>query len=328
MQTYNNHLKYNWSGKKKRTSKDDIFNCDVGVCTQTPMDFRAECMRAADLMYQSTDKELVVHFSGGIDSEIICKSLIYCNHPFKVSIGKFRNDLNKHDIDYAFKFCKKYDIPFKVIDLNIIKWFETDWNPYRDEEFPNYNWSKAMHKYMMSKTKGYQIFGEGHVDLLYDPRNLESEKTIYFPSQVFKRSDWIEDTTLEARFYLIHFEYLLEVMSYMNINEIDGCPLFYMYTPELFISYIREYPNQKLLQGKVEWSKQFGISNYRLKQDITRKSWPELEPRIKYTGLEFIRDIAWDDNEKQSKIHKLGSPGNDVAFHKFEEYYKRIRGGF
>jgi len=88
---HNNYIKYGWGNNlyDKRRNAEDIFWFKFGKCTQEPMSWRQECVRAADLIYQSTDKQIVINFSGGIDSEIICMSFLLAEHPFKVHICKF-----------------------------------------------------------------------------------------------------------------------------------------------------------------------------------------------------------------------------------------------
>jgi len=47
-------------------------------------DFYTECINTAKFIRASTDKELIVANSGGLDSEIVCRSFIAAEIPIRV----------------------------------------------------------------------------------------------------------------------------------------------------------------------------------------------------------------------------------------------------
>ena len=342
-QYYNNYLKYGWGDNiyGNRTNKKEKFWFKFGKCTQPPMDFRSECLRAADLIYQSTDKEIVVHFSGGIDSEIICISFLLLRHPFKVHICRFSHDLNKHDIDYAVKFCKKHNIEYSFTELDIKSYFESDCLHYRKVEFPNPYWAKNEQKFLMDNGgSGFQIIGEGDLFLSHDLLNLKKQSyknCFHFPGSPIRPRCWNTARRLDDDIYLMVYEPYFQVSSHMEENNIDGCCLFYAYTPELIASYLQDdfvidwltyceltdlstnrlypYAGKMLTADEYRSNGHFGGGNsiMRFKKNLKFKHFPEMEDRPKYTGLEHLQPEIIKYTDYISEKHLFDTPGNNVV---------------
>ncbi len=341
-QYYNSYITYGWDDNifGKRIYDDEIFWYKFGRCTQQPMDWRSECLRAADLIYQSTDKQILIHFSGGIDSEIVCKSFLENGHPFKVRICRFNDNLNKHDIDYAIKFCKQYNIDYSFFELNILEYFKTDCYHYRDIKYPNPFWHKNLHKMFLDNGFGYQIIGEGDPFLSHDLLNIKKQSykdSFHFPGCPIRPWAWNKNRALDDDIYLMIYEAFIEVSAHMDEYNIDGCCLFYIYTPELLYSYLmenlvqdwltycklKELPNNRTYPyaggflSKEEYKNighiGGGNSIMRFKKNLKFNSWPELNKRPKYTGLEMIKPQVIKFINKISKLQPFDSPGNNVV---------------
>lgn len=294
MFSHDNYIKYGWDKGK--------FYVKYGRCKREPMSFRNECINAADLIYDSTEKKILIHFSGGIDSEVVCRSFLEAKHPFEVCIWKYEDGLNEHDIKYAIKFCKKYDIKYTVVELNIIEFIKQD--------LPNHHWWSNVSKHMIEQNDGYQILGDGHVNFNHDPLNAS-----YIPP-VLLHTRFYQGEKLEAKTYKVFAESQhADITSHME----EGCSGFFHYTPELMLSFIRDeyiqnwlgycdlrninpkklYP---LLHPKTKKTtfllgrKYVEILNVNCTLDIRPfvkyKHWPELEFRPKYTGIDKIRPLV------------------------------------
>src|SRR5687768_12507692 len=94
--SYNNHSKYGWGNdwfnKPERTHSG--FQVTFGKSVGTPGSFRDECVRAARLIGESTKEPIVVALSGGVDSEVIARSFLEAEIPFKAVIVRFTGDVN------------------------------------------------------------------------------------------------------------------------------------------------------------------------------------------------------------------------------------------
>jgi len=341
-QYHNNYITYGWGNKLygKRENDEDIFWYKIGSCTQEAMDWRSECIRAADLMYQSTDKHIVVHFSGGIDSEIICRSFLEAGRPFKVRICNFKNNLNKHDIDFAVKFCKENNVEYSFFDLDIEEFLESDCYQYRNVKYPNPLWQKNLQKMFLDNGFGFQIFGDGDPMLSHDILNIKKQcykNPSHFPGCGIRPSAWNPNRRLDDDIYLMVYESYINLSSYMEEHNIDGCSLFSLYTAELLYSALLDdilqdwltyctlelLPENRLYPygGKLLTSEEYkkvghlggGNNIMRAKINIKHKYWPELEPRPKYTGLEHLQPLILKYTDEITAKHPFDSPGNNVV---------------
>jgi len=354
-QYYNNYIKYGWGSSLygKRENSEDTFWYKFGSCTQPPMDWRSECVRAADLIYQSTDKEILIYFSGGIDSEIVCRSFIEAGHPFKVRICKFKNDLNKHDIDYAIKFCKEHNVDYSFFDLDIEEYLNTDCYHYRHVKYPNPYWHRNLQKMFLDNGYGFQIIGDGDAKLSHDLLNIKKQcykNGFHFPGCAIRPSAWNTERRLDDDIYLMIYEVEMEVSSYMEENNIDGCHLFFNYTPELTYSYLLDdliddwltycklevLPKDRLYPYGGEY---LSVEDYkkvghmgggncimRFKKNIKYKYWPELEPRPKYAGLELIQPLISRYVDEISIKQPFDTPGNNVITIPYDKLMKDLKG--
>lgn len=76
-------------------------------------------INAARLCAATLGPNPVLCLSGGIDSQSMLYSWIEAGLKFDVVTCVFDNDMNAHDIETAFDFCKLYNINIKTIPLNV-----------------------------------------------------------------------------------------------------------------------------------------------------------------------------------------------------------------
>jgi len=293
MFSHNNYIKYGLNKGK--------FWAKYGRCEREPMSYRDECINAADLIYESTEKKILIHFSGGIDSEVVCRSFLEAKRPFEVCIWRYNDRLNEHDINYAFKFCKEYNIKYNIIDINIIEFINQD--------LSNHNWWSNISKYMMEQNDGYQILGDGHVNFNHNPLNAS------YILPVILHTRFYQGEKLEAKTYEVFAESQYgDIESHMK----EGCSGFFHYTPELMLSAIRDeyiqnwlgycdlknidpkklYPVIHHLTKRItfvsgkEYLETLNLNcTMHMRPFIMYKHWPELEMRPKYTGIDKIRPL-------------------------------------
>ena len=60
--------------------------------------FREEAANAARYIRNSTDKEIIIAFSGGVESEAVCRAFIDAGIEFSVLIIKQLNNKNQNDM--------------------------------------------------------------------------------------------------------------------------------------------------------------------------------------------------------------------------------------
>lgn len=354
---HDNYLTWGWGSHiyGKRHSDDEKFWVEHGPCTQPPMDWRSECIRATDLIYQSTDKKIVVYYSGGIDSEIVCKSFIENGHPFEVLIAKYDNGINAFDFNNAIKFCKKFDIKYTVVEIDFQTFIESNFYPYRDKPYPNFSWAKNFIKYILDRGHGFRVMGDGDPTVIKDPANklkiYGDTISVLIPSRGVPTRDWVYDEeTMTGDLFYCEMEMDFELHSYMEDQDIDGVSMFYHYTPELLVSYIRNFEIQEWIETcrlntlpdkqyrqrnqmisrdeYIEVLQKKGNCSDQNKQHIKYRHFPELEYRAKYTGPEPIKHIVEQYIFRVSAENGLGTPGHEMVLKPFDDFFNRVSGGF
>ena len=100
--THKNHFKFGyWSDTggphwflPPDGTEELTWTVDFGFCEYKPTNFKDECYRAARLITDSTTEIPNIMFSGGNESEVVVRSFMDQEIPFKVSILKFKKNLN------------------------------------------------------------------------------------------------------------------------------------------------------------------------------------------------------------------------------------------
>jgi hypothetical protein len=351
---HKNFIKYGWGNQTygHRTSSDAKFWIKYGRCDTEPLDFRSECRRAVKLINETTEKKILVHFSGGIDSEIICKSFYESNIPFEVCIWVYDNNLNIHDIAYALKFCKEYNIRYNILQLDIVKFIKFDMFRVCRQKYFCHSWWSNMAKYAISQNDGYQILGDGHVNFNHDPLGLERSRTPSYIPPVLLHTKYYQGEDLEAKTYKVFGESQhAEILSYMEQTGKEGCSGFFYYTPELLLSFIRdefiqnwlEYCDLKNLSEKIwypmmchETRVPSYVTGRRLQEELNinctldirpfvkYKYWHELQLRPKFTGIDKIRPMIIKQLDRFGKKYPHNSPGNEMVFIPAEDFIRGL----
>jgi hypothetical protein len=125
----NNWYSWSYNGKKysRSVSHDEVFETHFNVTSVKCKSFKEElCRASADIMDHYSGIKPSIMFSGGIDSEIVLRSFIDIGADPKVYIGRYNNDYNIYDVSYAITICSILGIDYKIIDINLQKFFENE----------------------------------------------------------------------------------------------------------------------------------------------------------------------------------------------------------
>jgi hypothetical protein len=88
--------------------------------------FKEELLKAAKSTVDHSTDKIVILFSGGVDSEIMLRSFLDIGVIPNVVIARYENDYNIYDVSYAITICSILNVPYKIIDLNLQKFYEND----------------------------------------------------------------------------------------------------------------------------------------------------------------------------------------------------------
>ena len=125
--TRDNHFKFGYDGSYfvPRSSVEQKWSISYGHCRRTPNSFRLECLQAAREIAEKATFPIYVCLSGGIDSEIVAESFRLAGIPFVAGIMRFNDNLNRHDILWALKYCIKHNVEYRFFDVNVFEFYES-----------------------------------------------------------------------------------------------------------------------------------------------------------------------------------------------------------
>lgn len=239
-------------------------------------DWYDEVDNTVKLIAQSTSKPIYIGFSGGIDSEVIIKSFIKNCVPFTVFIVEFENGLNEHDILWAKQYCQENNLNYKIVKLDVEKFFTKDINKYLNKGYKAIRIFRYLQLFMLETIEswgGCAVLGSG--EQVYC--NIDGELCLNREYGYFMSLEWCKNNN--TTHYPYFFEHNSELFaSYMKLELID----FLLQRPQYFKNYIDNMSTEKIM--------------------IYHRYWPEMVKRRKYHGFE---SIIYLKNSVESNLRKL-----------------------
>jgi len=257
--TKNNHFKFGYKESgwfKNRTSPTETFTCDYGRADAV-MDFRDANIYAAKYIADIATDDISVMLSGGADSEITAWALLDAGIPFRAAVMRFKDGKNKHDIDYAIKFCQYHNIDIDFYDLDVEEYllsseFENTVKSYQT------TCERATSLWLAKQIPNFTILGQG-----------EPVVVKYLGKWCFQEK-----------------ERICSWNKYWIFNQIPGIPGFHQFSPEQILSCLKDEMTLDLINDKTDY-----WSNDKFKHSFYKKHYPEFEIRDKYTGFEKLAKI-------------------------------------
>jgi len=278
--TDHNYLKYGYNNRPftRREWLYDQFFVKIGFPARSnTLDFKQSCIIAASLIASRSSKELVVCMSGGIDSEMVARFLMAAEMNFSAAIMVLNDGLNQHDIQYAYDFCNANNIGYEEYHVDVNKFFKEEKTFIKESQA--YYAIQVLQNWLISEIarKGqFPIPGNG--DLLLTRSVPADFATIRYDYNGNRLDDWYVYFSEDAFFSGTRF---------MQAYNIEGVNSFFSYLPEQMHTFL-SHPDLEtyLLDDK----------NFHLKSDIKQKIYsecfPDLQPRPKYRGNEYIKNLA------------------------------------
>lgn len=224
-------------------------------CTRKIIDdYHNELVRAAKIIYETSSSPITLMFSGGLDGEFMIEIFKTAKVPFRIAIISY-GVWNKHDTEYAFKYCNKHNIDPVVVDIDIKEFIENG---------KIYDIANSV------KCAAYQI-----PSIMQGISKLDGTIVMANGEPYIKNFNgiWKYEETERVNSYMRWFEN----------NSIDGTPDFLRYTAESTLAFINEPRVQELIKN-VHPGK---LSTRTSKHLIYSKKY-NFVPRPKYTGWEEI----------------------------------------
>jgi hypothetical protein len=263
-------------------------------CKREPKSWKEEMYAAARLLAnEAGTRPLWLCSSGGIDSEVMCDAFFNQGIHFSVLTIEQTGGTNRHDIEYAIRWCQLHNVAQKIVELDMQKFLSKDIQPYAEQGYI----SGGMFRYMqirileiVESMGGYAVLGGG-------------EQLYYVDDE--KKNPGINDTYL-------NFEQGYSVpLEWCKRNATSHEPYFYFHTPEICLAY-QQIP---IVAFALEHPDVFlhPFNKYLFKRLVYHSIFPSLEMRLKYDGFENFQELkqaARQNVEKKydSLIHTCELP--------------------
>ena len=265
----NNHYKWGWNGEWfNKVEPEGCFNISIGACNRPHMSFREECIHAAAILGKSFTKPILVGLSGGMDSQVVCLSLMKAGIPFQPVILKLYSEdgrtYNDFDIEGARQFCEKFSLVPIEEELNLDKfWYEEAMQLVQDYCITVAD--IAVQLYLVRKYKDTHAYINGGGDPVV--------RTGYNDQGEIELTYSLGPTPIE---------------QYMIDHNIEGCLKFFMYTPELIAAYLDNPVIHAYNAAREAFppAKAYVYFTYVIKPMMYASEWPEMIVRKKNTGFE------------------------------------------
>jgi hypothetical protein len=290
------------SPKSSRRSFLDIhFNISNDIM---PMSYHDALIQNASIMRDSFSEPFDVLLSGGIDSEVIVRTFKDLGITHNTFIFRYEDNLNIRDINSSIQICETLNIPYKIIDFNLSKFYEHDAKDIFEKTLVPHSPSLSKIKWL-DYLDNIPVFGEGSP---YWKRDLLSDYT--------KKSNW--------SLYLTERQLFMSLTSHHHNREIIG--EWYLYTPYITMSYHQNDLIKDLLDDKNVGKKSTLSSRISLHQQI----WPDIKNKSKLIGYEGPTGTPLESLPKFFKDFYMENQMSDLTNLSFtyslEEVNKKFKG--
>jgi hypothetical protein len=276
----------NWYGWKygdlplfSRQHNNLEFKTVFGKYTGVVRSFKEELHNAARSTMDHAGCEPTILYSGGVDSEVMLRSFIDIGASPSVLIARYENDYNVYDVSYAVVTCEMLNIPYKIIDFSLKKFYENDAVNYA--ELAQIDRPRALpYCKLLELVDGFPIMGA-------------SDMSPY-------RTD--DDYGKQGTWLMRCWEHDIGWSKFLRSINKHGIAEWFKWTPGLVVSYM-----------KTEWFNNLTTDQYygKLGSNSTkiigyREAYPSLIDRTKKTGFEHIDTIVAEvETELAKKFNGL-----------------------
>ena len=252
----------------RRTSPEQELRTVFSPVNTIIQSFKQELLNNARSTIEHFDgKKFSLLFSGGMDSELLLRSYLELNHSFDVNIFRYENNYNIYDVSHAVVVCESLGVPYKIIDFNLEKYYESD---------------------------AEEIIELAQIDR---PRALPQLKFIdyvdYIPIIGASDCRWYRehnDYAIRSPWCIQCFEHDIGYSKYIRETNRPAVTEWFKWTPGIVLSYTQ-----------LNWFKKLVTDQYygKLGTTSTKYYWynevyPDLLNRVKKTGFEYVDHLVFE----------------------------------
>lgn len=208
----------------------------------------------------STNKPIVLCFSGGIDSEVIAREMIANKIDFSVLTIRQKDNVNEYDISWAINFCQTYKVKQNFIEFDPEDFFFNQVPEYRKQGYIARRPWRYFHIHLVELVEamgGTAIIGSG--EQIY--KTVNNEICAGYSSEYVLCAEWCK------RHDILHY------------------PYFHLQNPELLAAYMKTDLVDLLLSNPDNFkSVKFNTSLEKIL--VSHRYYPDMIRRDKYDGFE------------------------------------------
>lgn len=264
-----------------RTSSQQNYTFGFDIPTEIT-DLKTASIAAAQefgLKYQ--DREIMILYSGGLDSEWLCESFFLAGVPFTPVIVRYSGSDNEHDLKWATRYLERRQLLQRTLywDFDLRGWYGSN------EQFEiaeNSQLSELAYtgqfKAMLELNRPDRIFLNGYDEPVITAADDSGQR------------QW--NLTYNERHYAVH-----KFSQHYGIPTQQGGWV----NSSVFAAYVNSPVWQLLVANLVNpliWNSEL------LKVNIYQKAFPFLEARPKYTGFENMLDVVVPATKKWRSLLK------------------------
>lgn len=294
-----NHYRWGWGDDDTEWFNEpdytQPFKMTFGRCSRTPLSFREECILATEHLVGQVDRPVYVGLSGGLDSQVVCVTLMELGIKFTPCIIAMDGNENLHDVLNAKTFCEKYGLEYKMFKIDMYQ-FYSQFCPSIVDRYKITNARTIMQLWLEQYTRdGIFIMAGGDLQLTrYKIGEAQYDATagaiINSLSSVapMTKCTWGSHPT--------------PILQHLISQGTFGTTKYFMYTPEQIASVVLS-PEVEAFVGIqdvlfstafVPRKKFWLLFNYIPKSQLYNRNFPELILNPKYHGFEFVeKDVEY-----------------------------------
>jgi hypothetical protein len=272
---------YSWQygdgPKFGRQPGGEQFKTYFSKCKKQVKSFKEELLAAASsTIDHHPGLKPNIFFSGGVDSEIMLRAYLDIGYVPDVTIVRYENDYNIYDVSYAVTVCSILNVPYKIVDMNLEKFYEND--AERVSELAQIDRPRALpYCKFIEMSDGLPILGASDLTLhRTTPEYIENENGL-----------WI----------VVCWEHDVGWSKFVREIGKPAVAEWFKWTPGLVASYLNLDWFDNLVHDRY-----YGKTGCNSTKIIGyREAYPDLIERRKQTGFEKIDNLAIEMEEFLTK---------------------------
>jgi hypothetical protein len=225
--------------------------------------FKEELLNAARSSMDHCNSKPVILFRGGVDSEIMLRAFLDIGVTPEIVIARYEKDYNIYDVSYAVTICSILNVPYKILDMNLQKFYEND--AERMSELSQIDRPRALpYCKLLETVDGFPIMGSSDL------------------------SPWRtnDDYSSKGTWMMRCWEHDIGWSKFLRQIDKPGIAEWFKWTPGLVISYLNTDWFNKLVND--EYIGKLGSNSTKIIG--YREAYPDIIERKKQTGFERIEE--------------------------------------